>query len=234
MEQQAAVERLIKFGLTRQEAVIYLALYQEEMLTGYEASKLTGISRSNTYSGLAGLVDKGAAYIIDGAVKKYIAVPLDEFCRNRIRRMETDQAFLLEHIPKTKARTEGYITIEGYTNILDKMINMLQQAEQRVYLSMSSKLFQQIKAEIEQLAAKGLRVVVITDQELHLNEAEVYLTEEKGSQFRLIVDSAKVLTGELDQKRPTCLYSGQMNLVTIMKEALRNEIQLITLKKGEL
>ena len=44
------IDRLISFGLTRQEASIYLLLFQEGELNGYEVSKLTSISRSNAYN----------------------------------------------------------------------------------------------------------------------------------------------------------------------------------------
>jgi transcription elongation factor GreA-like protein len=52
------IEKLTYFNLTRQEATLYLTLLAEGRLTGYEATKLTGISRSNTYTALAGLVEK--------------------------------------------------------------------------------------------------------------------------------------------------------------------------------
>ena len=57
------VERLMEFGLTRHEASLYILLTLEGSLNGYEAAKQSGISRSNAYNALAGLVDKGAAYI---------------------------------------------------------------------------------------------------------------------------------------------------------------------------
>ena len=83
MEETAIIEQLILFGLSRQEAVIYLCLLQNEELTGYEVAKLTGISRSNVYNGLASLVEHGAAYVIEGSASKYLAVSLEEFCDNR-------------------------------------------------------------------------------------------------------------------------------------------------------
>ncbi len=52
-------EKLVQFGLTRQEATIYMCLLRSKDLSGYEVSKLTGISRSNVYSALAALVDEG-------------------------------------------------------------------------------------------------------------------------------------------------------------------------------
>ena len=42
-------EHLMKFDLTRQEAAVYESLLENGKLTGYEAAKLTGISRSNVY-----------------------------------------------------------------------------------------------------------------------------------------------------------------------------------------
>ncbi len=62
MEESKVIEYLSEFGLTRQEAVIYQNLSKNGMQTGYEVAKQTGISRSNAYNALAGLVEKGAAY----------------------------------------------------------------------------------------------------------------------------------------------------------------------------
>ena len=60
------IENLMRFGLTRQESTLYVQLLAEGAMTGYEAAKATGISRSNAYTSLAGLVDKGAACTVDG------------------------------------------------------------------------------------------------------------------------------------------------------------------------
>ena len=64
------------------------------------------------------------------------------------------------------------------------------------------------------------------------NLATQYYEDDAGEgQVRLITDSSYVLTGELyDKNSDTCLYSGQNNLVTIMKEALRNKIRLLELE----
>lgn len=56
------VERLMEFGLTRHEASLYILLTLEGSLNGYEAAKQSGISRSNAYNALAGLVDKAQLY----------------------------------------------------------------------------------------------------------------------------------------------------------------------------
>ena len=68
------VEGLMRFGLTRQESMLYIHLLSGGAMTGYEAAKATGISRSNAYTALAALTDKGAACAADGTPTRYMAV----------------------------------------------------------------------------------------------------------------------------------------------------------------
>ena len=107
------IDELKYFGLTGQEAAIYVCLLPREQMTGYEVAKETGISRSNTYTALAGLVDKGAAYVMEGKVTTYTAVPIGEFCRNRLHKLEALRDDLVKHLPARKLPVEGYITITG-------------------------------------------------------------------------------------------------------------------------
>ena len=60
------VTMLTGFSLTRQEATVYLELLKGGQMTGYEVSKRTGISRSNVYTALSGLVEKSASDIMEG------------------------------------------------------------------------------------------------------------------------------------------------------------------------
>ena len=81
MEENTILDRLMLFGLTRQEASIFLCLSQNGEMTGYEVAKQTGISRSNVYSGLSGLVDKGAAYLEDGNTVSTLLLQWKSFVR---------------------------------------------------------------------------------------------------------------------------------------------------------
>ena len=58
MEDKSYIERLMEFGLTRQEAGIYGCLISEGKTTGYEVAKQLGISRSNAYNSLASMTEK--------------------------------------------------------------------------------------------------------------------------------------------------------------------------------
>ena len=74
MEDKSYIERLMEFGLTRQEAGIYGCLISEGKTTGYEVAKQLGISRSNAYNSLASMTEKGAAYLVEEGTTKKICV----------------------------------------------------------------------------------------------------------------------------------------------------------------
>jgi len=228
----ANIERLILFGLTRQEANIYLTLYAQGELTGYEAAKLTGISRSNAYAALAGLVDKGAAYVIEGTVTKYIHVAIEEFCENVIKKLSSTKREIIDSMPSKKISSEGYITISGEANIINKLKNLLESAQERVYLSLSKRIVKIIIEDLNRLVKDGVKVVLITDEAVGIPGIKVYVADKSDGQIRIIIDSKNVLTGEMREENSSCLYSSEKNLVDVFKEALRNEMKLIELTKG--
>lgn len=226
------IETLMNFGLTRQEANIYVLLLSEGELNGYEVSKITGISRSNAYSCLASIVEKGGAYIIEGSAVKYTPVSVDEFCQNKIRTLQRSKEELIKNMPGRRDESDGYITIKSEKHIIDKVKNMILDAKERVYLSIGSQRLVQIKDELKVLKERDIKVVIITDKNIDFNYAQVYYTSKNPDQIGIIVDSKYVLTGDIkDKKTSTCLYSGNNNLVEVFKQSLTNEIKLIEINK---
>ena len=255
MEQAILAEKLSAFGLGRQEAVIYLCLLQNGALTGYEAAKLTGISRSNVYNGLASLTDHGAAYMLEGTVTKYLAVELAEFCDNRIRYLKRQKDELLHNVPSLRQSAEGYITITGYRHIYDKIYHMLSEASKRIYFAGDGSFLERWETELLRLMERRIKVVLISDKVPDglagafackkftfyrtLSPAGSFLPEENAQdepkrkgQIRLIIDSAFVLTGEVrGTAADNCLYTAEENFVSVFKEAMRNEIKLIEISE---
>ena len=234
MDTRNLMEALVAFGLTGQEALVYLELFRSGKSTGYEVAKATGISRSNAYKALDGLADKGAACVSEGTAKKYGAVGIEEFCHNKIRALEERREYLKQHMPREKEDTEGYLTIRSDENISDKVKSMLEKAEKRVYISMSQPLLHGIKPELEALVEKKIKVVILTDKPFVLPGAKVYPTQSRKGQIGIITDSRYVLTGQLGEgKESTCLYSGQVNFVQVFKDSMMNEIRLLELTTEE-
>lgn len=228
-----AEELLMQFNLTRQESSVYLTLLSEGGMNGYEISKTMGISRSNAYTCLASLVEKGCAYVIEGPAVRYIPVEPDEFCSNRIRKLQDAALSLRNAIPARQDEPEGYITIKGKSHILDKMRSMVAAARKRVYVSASKEVLDEILPELKRALADGLKVVLITNIPSALEGAVIYPADKAHRQIRLIVDSFNVLTGDVDDgEHSTCLYSKKKNLIDLIKESLKNEIKIIEMTKG--
>lgn len=243
------VELLMSFGLTRQEARVYVLLLGEGALSGYEAAKRLGISRSNAYAALAGLVDKGAAYMAEEQSVQYHAVSIKEFCSNKVHYMEELSETLERQIPKQKQEDAKYLTIRGRRHIEDKFRNMLKETKERVYLSVSASVADLFREELLELIEQKKKVVLLTEEDYVLDGAIIYRTsnlqgsEEATSgceknvdgQIRLITDSSYALTGELkEEETSACLYSANPNLVRLLKDALANEIKLIEIEKKNL
>lgn len=226
-------EYLKSFGLTGQEATIYELLLRREAMTGYEVAKETGISRSNVYSSLAALVDKGAAYLIEGDPVRYISVEIEKFCDNMLHELGLRAKYLKTYAPEKRQTGEGYITIQGSRHIRDKIRDMLHQCEKRLYILAEAHVLKEFDEELQRLVQDGKKVVVLTEN-YEMPGAIFYRTKVDMNQIRIITDSSYVLTGEIrDSDSDTCLYSGQANLVSVMKEALKNRITLIELNKEE-
>ena len=78
------------------------------------------------------------------------------------------------NLPQKKAETEGYITIEGEQNILDKAKNLIAQAGERVYLSCTAGYLDAFRQALEELVKKKRKVVILTDAPYELKDAIFY------------------------------------------------------------
>jgi HTH-type transcriptional regulator, sugar sensing transcriptional regulator len=234
-----AIGLLTEFGLTRQEATLYLCLLSEGDQNGYELAKKTGISRSNSYTGLAGLVEKGAAWTLEGETIRYRAVAGAEFTGNCLRRWERLQKKLLPLLPVLRDKSGSYVTVRGKAAILDRMRNLVAGTRERLYVSLSHELLGTLIPELAILNGRGCKLVVLSDPAgcamaaKNCGKAVVHASDPGPGQIRLIVDSLHVMTGEISETgESSCLYSDHHNLVELFKSSLKNEIRLAGFEKG--
>lgn len=227
MAENTFAENLKAFGLTGQEALIYETLLKNGSMTGYEVSKETGISRSNAYGSLAGLVEKGAAFVCEGEATKYVPEDIKVFAGNFLKKMEKTAKAVIKQAPGKREKQEGYITVSGTGKIKEKIASMLENCELRLYIMAEAEALEEFREKLEALVKEGKKVVILSDR-FKLKGAIIYKTEPEQGQIRFITDSSYVLTGTLgNDESDTCLYSGESNLVSVMKEALKNKITLI-------
>ena len=115
MDANQLTEKLMEFGLTRQEATVYLALVVSGTQTGYRENN--GNAEREFPDPMPtmhwqGWWIKGAAYPEEGAATRYTAVEVSEFCENKIRALTRGEKLgLTLYMPKEKAEAEGYLTV---------------------------------------------------------------------------------------------------------------------------
>lgn len=221
------IDALMQAGFTKHESMLYTTLCREGELTGYEASKITGIPRSNAYLGLAGLSEKGGAYKINGEAAKYAAVDTVELTQNLKRKFSQVMKVIEEEIPQGNKSKDTFITINGDVQIINKMKNLINQAEHRVYISISRDQLEYVLDELKCAIGRGLKVVIITSENVQFEGMICYIAQKQYGSVRLITDSINVLTGQLNDSNPTSLFSMNPNLVDLIKDSLTNEIKLI-------
>ena len=227
MSSSLLIENLMTFNLTRQEATIYVALLTHGEMTGYEVAKETGIARSNVYSALQSLVEKGVLYLLEGETTKYIPVETETFLKNSFSQLEENAKIILENKPQKHIASEGYMTIVGSKNILAKIHEMLEKTKERLYVFAPQDILKDFEGDLIKLVEAGKKVVILSD-DFEISGAICHKTQCEKSQIRLITDSSYVLTGVISSdEHDTCLYSGEKNLVDVMKEALKNKIELL-------
>lgn len=224
------IDALVKVGFTRHESLLYLTLCKEGELSGYEAAKLSGISRSNAYLALAGLVEKGGAYRSESETVRYAPVAAEEFVANLRREFGRIIDFLKENLPEREQSKDFFLTISGMKTVVDKIKNMIEQAESRLYLSLDRPELNLVAVELMEAIRRDLKVVIMTDEPWEVAGCNVYCRTNHPGQIRLIADSEVVLTGELSLGGSAqCIYSKNKNLVQLIKDSLTNEMKLIGL-----
>jgi HTH-type transcriptional regulator, sugar sensing transcriptional regulator len=216
---------LIETGLTGQEAALYVSLCREGQLTGYEAAKVSGISRSNAYHALSALVDKGAAHRIEGDPASYAPVPPKDYARNVKRRMDAVLSRLEEALPEAREPSAPFLSVQGRDRIIEKMKNMIEDTRLRIYLSMAAEELGILRGELEAAFDRGVKVVVITDG-LSPRGSTSYARKKRPGQVRLISDTEHVLTGEIGAEGGSCVYSRNPALIRLIKDSLADEMEL--------
>ncbi|PKM93616.1 MAG: TrmB family transcriptional regulator [Firmicutes bacterium HGW-Firmicutes-1] len=219
---------LKKIGFTQQEAIIYIHLCKNSELTGYEAAKLSGISRSNAYAALSSLVDKGYAYLIEGASSKYIAVPKEELIKNAERDFQTNINVIRENLTFTSSNQEPYITITGEHHIVSKFKNIIESAEKRIYISCDKEVIHLLEHDLKAAIANNLKVVILSPSDLTDAAEHIYYPTEPNDSIKLIADTKEVIAGNFKQ----CLYSKNSTLLSLIRESFINEIAVIDHKNN--
>lgn len=222
-------ETLHRLGFSPIEATIYITLCENGALTGYEASKLTGISRSNVYAALHSLEEKGRCHICEGETAKYVAISKEELILCIKRETEKNLKEIENHFPKRIEPVEPYVSIRGYDHMLDKIKNCILLCKSHIYILATAHYIELFKDELLSIE-NSRKVTIISEQKLKLGHNIICYKRNKSPEgFHMIIDTEAVLTGDLLAPNAQCLFSKNPSLVRLMRESFVTELDIIKL-----
>ncbi len=167
----AIAESLKSLGLTKYEALVYIALLQASGATATEIHELSGVPRASVYPVLERLSQKQLISISNTSPKRFNPERPDEAIESLLRLVENDATRakkVLNRIYSQSSRIdrgdqELIWSIHGDDHIRARLLELLQGAEESILIIF---YWDHLKAElIEKLLSlkKEVRVEIITD-----------------------------------------------------------------------
>ncbi|MVQ33598.1 HTH domain-containing protein [Paenibacillus sp. MAH-34] len=202
---------LKNLGFTDLEAKCLHVLAESGTQTGYEIAKQLGVSRSNVYSALQKLAEKGAVLTSHGEPTHYQSVPIEEIGDRVEAELQASIRYVKEHMPKQGAHRSEYFSLEGDTKVLDRIRTELRKAKEEVLCDLWAQEAQLLKEELRKVPAQGVRLLVSAIGDAALpssvqqfsHKRDATWNERNGRKFTLLIDRKLAIVGTRGGDEPT-------------------------------
>lgn len=155
-----AVEHLAALGLSRNEALAYVALLEgdaPEGSTGYEVAARSGVPRSAIYAVMGKLLDVGAAFQVGDKPVRYLPTDPSRFLDQLRRRAETELARAGESLSRLTARPrpEPVWIVSAYADVLARAEELIRGARTSVAISAWGREVDALRPALDAAARRG-------------------------------------------------------------------------------
>ncbi len=233
---QRAINALEQVGFSTYEARVYLGLLQQNPITGYQLSKLSGVPRSRIYETLERLTAKGFAVALQTEPAEYSPLAARELVAQLQQQFEGTLSTLKAELKKASSAqaTENLWNLRGRADILARARAMVSHAQESIYLVGWGETLQELQPELEAANRRAVRIVMISCGETtlavgrhyqHAFEAE--LVQQCDTSLNIVADGMEALVGQTEPAE-TCqaAWSHSPALVLVTEEYIRHEVYL--------
>ncbi|MDY7080974.1 MAG: helix-turn-helix domain-containing protein [Halobacteria archaeon] len=242
VDEDDAVDALKRLGLSEYEAKVFIALQKLGVGTARDIYRLTDVPRSQVYGAAESLEERGLVEIQKSKPMEYRPISLEEAKSRLEDRYKREQEKAFDYLEKARAESddeteerEDFWTVQGRETIDDRIINLINQAEDRIIFSTTdaSLITEKIRESLEEHAADSVDVYVVSEdrglrdkfEDLEninlIGIEEGGKREDEGGRF-LIVDRDTVLLSVLGQeelpgiKKETAIWSSDSNFASVI------------------
>lgn len=240
-ELESISEYLVKLGLTKKEAEVYVALLASGPKTGMELSKLTSDPAPFVYRLLRRLEKKGLVFRISDNPMIFKAYPIDIVVSSLLDEREQEFKTLLSakdtiiklyelHIDRRKKSKElDFIVINGVTNTINVIGEMIERAECEIKNMVGIESVERIKywhiLEYEKAISRGVKVKILTsidpsdvpDEIIEVSDIK-FLKIPMNARFVIVDDKELIIITSQEEDGIMSIYSRNKSLVKTLSE----------------
>lgn len=156
------VEKLKEIGFNSYEAKVYIALLKKYPATGYEVSKLANIPQSRVYDTLKVLEEKNVVVSDNSKPVSYVPVKPKQILNGYKKKLDSTLNYLEKHLPEVKDNyNEPILTINGKQNIQNKIIEVIRNAKQEIYIEIWSQEYKLFEKELQDAYNRNVEVRIV-------------------------------------------------------------------------
>ncbi|SFJ96165.1 TrmB family transcriptional regulator [Brevibacillus centrosporus] len=226
------IDLLNKIGLTDLEARCYLTLHEEPNLSGYEVAKRVTVSRSNVYSALRSLTEKGACRYIDGEPVRYDAVPIEQLVRHLQIEFEQTTKSLIDQLKTPRKNENSFYNWQGDHQIKTAIHRVIANAKSIIVADLWSDDLHWVEEGLLEAEKRGVIVVLVVIGECQTSLKNVFVhvrsddwTISMARKFSILCDSETALLGGFGgDAKLTALETSQPAIIEMLKTAFYHDI----------
>ena len=156
------VDKLKELGFNSYEAKVYLALLKKYPATGYEVSKLADIPQARAYDTLKALENDNIVVSSPTKPISYTPIKPKELTKRFRRKYSSALDFLDKKLPNVKDNyTEPVLNLTGEHTINSKILEIIRNAKQEIFISVWSHDFKVFESELLEAYHRGLEVKIV-------------------------------------------------------------------------
>ncbi|MFB6111029.1 MAG: TrmB family transcriptional regulator [Halobacteriaceae archaeon] len=238
-DEERAVEALSRFGLSKYEARVFVALQKLGQGTASEIAEVSDVPRSQVYGAAESLAEDGLIDVQQASPIRYRPVDPAEAEARLSAKLDRERQHAFEYLDEVAgslrddgARRAEIWTVDGRDNVDDRVAALLANASERILFGTpdTDRFEGSLKAELTEQAAEGTRVVVGSANEevlaavpegVHGVSLPGTLDPAERSTRVLVVDTNTVLIGvRAADGGETAVWSEQSAFATVLARLL--------------
>lgn len=237
------VKVLKNLDFTEYEAKAYLALLEKSPLTGYGVALNSGVPRSKIYEVLDSMAERGDVIISYGTPLLYSPLPPKKLISRKQYEAETNLKTAHMSLEQYRVNTENrdnIWNIAGRSEILNKIREVINNAEVRILLEAWNEDAEELKAELKAASDKGVEIIILSHNEISFDFAKVYkkyiveqmTSKEEKRWIAISSDEKEVVAGVVTLGNDSlAAWTIHPSLVIPINELIKRDIYIMEILK---